>query len=67
MMQSDKSATDKTKSQLLDGIRKSKAAGATPARTGVSEQQAAKPAARPASSRRESVGAYALGGLRWPD
>ncbi len=56
--QTDKTQTDRTKNQLVEGMRKSKAAGATPGR-------AAERATRPQQGGADNR--YALGGLRWPD
>lgn len=68
MTQSDKSQTDKTKSQLMEGMRKSKAAGATPHRAADSAPQASRATRETMVAQQGgSDNRYALGGLRWPD
>lgn len=67
MTQQDKTQLDKTKDQLVEGMRKSKAAGSSPSVPGdTSGQNTAGASQRPPKQGATEAG-YAVGGLRWPD
>lgn len=71
MSQGEKHQSDKTKNQLMESMRKSKSAGATP---GGSAAPSTKPSPSPAAKRERGHAVaeatkddYSMGGLRWPD
>lgn len=69
MTQQDKNQPNETKSQLAEGLRKSKAAVPSPSATqGDSDRNSDRNDNRlPANRQVTRASGYTMGGLRWPD
>lgn len=67
MTQQDKTQMDKTKDQLVEGMRKSKAAGSSPSSPADAGSQNPIGTSQRSPKQGATENAYSLGGLRWPD
>ena len=67
MTQQNKTQSDKTKSQLVESMQKSKVAGSSPSAEADADGEQTGGARQPPSKPDAAGSGYAIGGLRWPD